>query len=899
MTALTASVIRGTAGDDNLSGTGSNDTFALWQGGSDTVDGGGGNDVFRMGAALDAGDKLDGGTGKDYVLLNGDYSAGVVFSADTITNIEVIALAGGHSYKLTTNDGNVAAGERVLVKASALGSGNTLTFDGSAELDGKFYIVGGAGNDVLTGGAKHDVFDLSHGGNDTAHGGGGNNTFNMGGAFTSGDIIDGGAGTNTLNLDGDYSTALTVSGAMAQNIGTVTLSGDNNYNVVWQSAIGSTLTVDASTVGSGFSVTFDASALTSGDVHFIAGADINTFTGGSGDDVVDLQNSGPYDVHGGGGDDTVNFGANYGAGPFFLDFADGGTGSNTVTFDGDYSAGITLGPESFLVFTYGLSNYQTVKLLGDHSYTVTFDDTQGGGATLTGGAALTVDASALGTSDHANLDFSLSAAPGFTVTGSAGDDTITFAANFSGSDTIDGGAGNNDTLKLNGDYSAGITLGASTMTNFETLVLGAGHDYNITFDDGNIAAGIEFSVDTTALSGNTFTLDDSAETDGVMVVRAGAAFTTADSFIGGTADAALLLDGDYSGGLVFGATTAENLTDIELAGGHSYNLTLNAATPAVGADMAVAAAALGAGDTLTVDGSAVTDAHLNFYGGAGNDVITGGQDGDLIDISTGGNDTVHGGSGGNEFDVGGALTAADSIDGGGGAGDLIAMAGDYTGANALVMGAATVTRVDELQLGGGTSYDITTNDATVASGATLNVDASSLGAGDTFTFNGSAETDGRFNIVGGAGNDTITGGNHGNTITGGGGADTITAGAGADMFFYTSAADSAADTKVHADTIGGFDASADHFHLPFAVTFLSGVIAVATADDFSDFGAVANSYFSPGENDAVVFHVTSGALAGHSILLIDFNGDSFYSGASDLAIDITGYTGTITGGDFI
>ncbi len=612
---------RGTGGDDTITGGSGNDNFLLWQGGSDTVDGGGGDDTFRMGAALDAGDKLDGGTGKDAIVLNGDYAAGLVLNADTITNIEVMQFAAGHSYNLTLNDGNVAADQRLLVKAEALGAGDTLTFDGSAGLDGKFYMIGGAGNDTLTGGARHDVFDLSHGGSDTAHGGGGNDTFNMGAAFDSGDQIDGGAGTNTLNLDGDYSTALTVSGAMAQNIGTVTLSGDNGYNIVWQSAIGSTLTVDASTVGSGFSVTFDASALTSGDVHFIAGADINTFTGGSGDDVVDLQNAGPYDVQGGDGDDTVNFGANYDL--FFLNSADGGAGSNTVTFDGDYSAGITLGPQSFLFFSYGLSDFQTVKLLGDHSYTVTFDDSLASGTTLTGGAALTVDASALGASDHANLDFSLSAAPGFTVTGGAGDDTITFASNFSGSDAIDGGAGNNDTLKLNGDYAAllaSLTFGATTMTNFETLMLGAGHDYNITFDDGNIAAGIEFFVDTTALSGNIFTLNDAAETDGAMVVRAGAAFTAADSFIGGTAGAALLLDGDYSGGLVFGATTAQNLTDIELAGGHSYNLTLNAATPAVGASMAVAAAALGAGDTLTVDGSAVTDAHLNFYGGAGDDV---------------------------------------------------------------------------------------------------------------------------------------------------------------------------------------------------------------------------------------------------------------------------------------
>src|SRR5215472_7564065 len=162
---FTASAIRGTAGDDNLSGTGGNDDFALWQGGNDTVDAGAGKDIFHMGAALNAGDKLDGGTGKDVVILNGDYSAGVTFNADTITNIEVIALVAGHSYNLTTNDGNVAAGQVLLVRGDTLGSGNTLTFDGSAELDGRFTIIGGAGNDVLTGGNQRDVFNLTKGGN--------------------------------------------------------------------------------------------------------------------------------------------------------------------------------------------------------------------------------------------------------------------------------------------------------------------------------------------------------------------------------------------------------------------------------------------------------------------------------------------------------------------------------------------------------------------------------------------------------------------------------------------------------------------------------------------------------------------------------------------------------------
>src|SRR6185503_15222829 len=189
---------RGTAGDDNLTGTSGNDNILDFQGGDDTVQAGDGNDVIRMGATLNAADKIDGGTGRDTVGLNGDYSAGVVFNADTMTNVEVLSLAGGHSYNLTLNDGNVAAGAGLLVKAGSLGAGDSLVFDGSAETDGHFAVVGGAGDDTITGGTQGDSFHLEKGGVDTANGGGGNDVFYMGDQLWSDDQIDGGSGHDTV-----------------------------------------------------------------------------------------------------------------------------------------------------------------------------------------------------------------------------------------------------------------------------------------------------------------------------------------------------------------------------------------------------------------------------------------------------------------------------------------------------------------------------------------------------------------------------------------------------------------------------------------------------------------------------------------------------------------------------
>ncbi len=118
--------------------------------------------------------------------------------------------------------------------------------------------------------------------------------------------------------------------------------------------------------------------------------------------------------------------------------------------------------------------------------------------------------------------------------------------------------------------------------------------------------------------------------------------------------------------------------------------------------------------------------------------------------------------------MGAAFTAADSIDGGAGSTDAVNLSGDYTGANAVVFGAATMTNVEFLEVVAGNSYDLTTDDATVAAGQTLTVDASALSGSDTLIFNGSAETDGTFTfevndpnvlsdsqLTGGAGDDTL------------------------------------------------------------------------------------------------------------------------------------------------
>jgi Ca2+-binding RTX toxin-like protein len=114
--------------------------------------------------------------------------------------------------------------------------------------------------------------------------------------------------------------------------------------------------------------------------------------------------------------------------------------------------------------------------------------------------------------------------------GDDGDDTFNFGAAFSANDTVDGGAGF-DTLSLDGNYSAGVTFNAATISNVESIELGGGHSYSLILDNGNVAAGAPLTVDGSALhSANMLDFDGSQEKNGHFNVVGGAGD---DSLTGG------------------------------------------------------------------------------------------------------------------------------------------------------------------------------------------------------------------------------------------------------------------------------------------------------------------------------------------------------------------------------
>jgi hypothetical protein len=179
---------------ENLTFNGSAETdgtFLFYGGlGTDNLTGGQGSDAFFFGdgGRFSATDHVDGQGGADDQLgLRGDYSAGVIFQASTMTNIETLGLMSAadarfaplgtaFDYDITLDDANVAAGQTLTISANNLRVGEDVTFHGEAETDGYFHFMMGSGDDTLFGGANADQF-YGRLGHDVMTGGGGNDTF--------------------------------------------------------------------------------------------------------------------------------------------------------------------------------------------------------------------------------------------------------------------------------------------------------------------------------------------------------------------------------------------------------------------------------------------------------------------------------------------------------------------------------------------------------------------------------------------------------------------------------------------------------------------------------------------------------------------------------------------------
>src|SRR6185312_13496400 len=282
---------------------------------------------FAMGADLNALDKIDGGTGNDKLLLDGDYSAGVVFGATTVVNVETFAFAAGNDYKLTLNAATNAA--TLTIDGSALGAGDNLTVDAGLEPTSAFTFIGGAGADKFVGGGGADTF--------------------VGGAGA--DTLTGGAGIDTLTY-----AAL---------------------------AAGVTVDLSANTGDSGDVVTGIETVIGTSKADSIFGdQNANTIKGGDGADIIG-GGTGGVGLTGGndtllgedGDDDFEMFGA-----LTATDKLDGGEGYDILTLNGAYAA---------LVFSATTAiNFEEIDLTTGGNYNLTLNDAIGTGDLVVDGSVL-------------------------------------------------------------------------------------------------------------------------------------------------------------------------------------------------------------------------------------------------------------------------------------------------------------------------------------------------------------------------------------------------------------------------------------------------------------------------------------------------------------------------------
>lgn len=105
-----------------------------------------------------------------------------------------------------------------------------------------------------------------------------------------------------------------------------------------------------------------------------------------------------------------------------------------------------------------------------------------------------------------------------TITGSSGNDSLTFASSKVALESLhfDGGAGS-DTLQLSSGNYATLTM-LNYITGVEKIALLGSNIYNLRLMDTNVASGLGMSVDASAMTGGKLVLDGSNETNGTLTV---------------------------------------------------------------------------------------------------------------------------------------------------------------------------------------------------------------------------------------------------------------------------------------------------------------------------------------------------------------------------------------------
>lgn len=838
--------------------------------------------------------------------------------------------------------------------ADIVGTEENDTLSGTSGAD---TIYGLGGNDIINGNGGDDVI-VGGAGADTLSGGGGNDIFEMDldNDYAAGDSINGGSGADTLLIT-NQSYAFQLSALSYTSIERLLANGVffglgvtaaqlNGFNFIggWFNLSGT----GSITLSSGTTISnsrFDlAAGITAFSFTAATGVAVEVYAGDGG---VTITGSASNDVLiGGAGNDTLNGGAgndNF-VGGFGSDILSGGDGDDYFSFtqyaDGpapEVAAGDTVhGGTGIDTLSFYLSDQEAT--LGLLSYS-SIERIQSGGF-----SALRVTAAELAGFTEVSGVFRIIGA-GPVVLGSItlgglfllddGIGSFNFSAATYSEVSVDGSSANETIVAGNGRNSIRGMDGNDTITGgsgYDYIQGGAGNDvlYGGTGEQHDHLFG-GAGLDRLYGGDGDDTLDAGLSTDMVAgeVYDGGAGFDLLSLFdVFGEDTGTFDLTGVTISGiehLYSGMTTNTRLMTAQLISAQiisgRFVLADNAAVSLTGiTHLGLSITLNDAGQTISLAGS--NGFYANFgsgayiYGGAGNDVITGG--GNFVAY-------LYGGDGDDILTEGG--TYLNYLDGGNGNDRLIATGGSTAhggeGYDTLVIagapgfsGAYALSGLEALELTPATNLTLTgtqffsgfaANTAVSGSGTiTVNMDPDVYFFSTLMTFTGSVSLvingtsgvdiikmghsvntinagDGTDQIRGGNLVDTINGGGGGDKIMGRGGADVITGGLGDDRFRYIDNADSGFGAA--RDRITDFTSGQDLIDF----SWFDGDAVTAGDQAFTFVGTAAFTNTGIGQ----LRYTTSG---GDILLQADTNGD----GVADMEIILQGIgASTLTAADFI
>jgi len=355
------------AGADNISGGDGNDSISSGAG-ADTINGGGGDDTLDGGAGADS---ISGGGGSDSLITSagadtldgGDGSDTLTISSAAYTNISGYTLSGIET--LNANSLGFTSTVAQFQGFTTFTNASAVTFTDAGTITGKAgvtsHTLADGTNTVNTYSAAASVQSVL--------GGSGSDTINISSTYlASTDIITGGAGADTVNVTGNTASAATTWIDGITGVETITFANTTTDVSIAPS--------DASVVD-GQTITYDATAMTSGKLTFTganetgtakfivsAGAAADTLTGGAGADSI-YGGFGADSITGAGGIDVIDLGS-------------GDAAIDTVVL------GVTVASrDSIYAFNPGATNGDLLKVVSG----ISNNTAHGAGAAVTGDLA--------------------------------------------------------------------------------------------------------------------------------------------------------------------------------------------------------------------------------------------------------------------------------------------------------------------------------------------------------------------------------------------------------------------------------------------------------------------------------------------------------------------------------